>query len=490
MKNIDLDKLIGLFIFNQNDPLLFTCGLFLFLFLFFLLGYQFLYNNKRLRVAYVALFSLYLYYKASGTGLLILTLSIIGNYLLGFIIGRSQKKVIRQIFLIAGLITNFSCLAWFKYTNFFIGSINDIFSLSVDSIDIILPLGISFYTFQAVAYLIDVYRLDSIVVKSILEFCFFMSFFPKLLVGPLVKAKDFIPQIRQVVRINQEIMGRGLFLIISGLVKKMIIADYIGINFVSRVFEDPTRYSGIENLMATYGYGLQIYCDFSGYTDIAIGIALLLGCTLPRNFDSPYQSVNITEFWRRWHITLSRWFRDYLYIPLGGNRHGITRQCLYIAITMLLCGFWHGASWNFIFWGFLHGLGLVIHKIYQDKFSRASEGRFVRLTALLITFHFVSLGWIFFRAENFQIAFDVLKQIFFSFHASLLPSLIVGYEGVFIIMAAGYILHFLPQHMEEWGQKTMARMPITAQSLILAATIWLILQVRSAEVQPFIYLQF
>ncbi|OPY77016.1 MAG: Peptidoglycan O-acetyltransferase [Syntrophorhabdus sp. PtaU1.Bin058] len=489
MNQIDWNRVLDLFVYNQDEPLLFTSGLFLFAFLIFLFFYQFTYRRNGLRVVYVTLFSLYFYYKASGYHVLILAAATLFNFYLAKFMDRRTTKKGRKTFLVCGLVADFGCLAYMKYTNFFIETISRISSASIEPLDLLLPLGISFYTYQVAGYLIDVYRKDVKAAASLADFAFFVTFFPKLLVGPLTRTKEFMPQVRSAIEITREGIGRGLFLIVCGLVKKMIIADYISFNFVDRVFDDPAKFSGIENLMAVYGYALQIYCDFSGYTDMAIGVALFIGYRLPINFNSPYQSMNIAEFWRRWHISLSTWFRDYLYIPLGGNRCNAFRQCFNIMATMLVCGLWHGASWNFVFWGFLHGLGLIVHKVFRENVTMKENG-LVRLLSIILTFNFVSFGWIFFRADTFQTAFDVLKQIAGSFQGQLLMPLVAGYKTVFIIMAAGYILHFLPGRLEEWGKQVVVRMPLVLQSLFLAGAIWLIVQFKSSAIQPFIYLQF
>src|SRR5690606_35141846 len=266
-----------------------------------------------------------------------------------------------------------------------------------------LPIGISFFTFQSLSYTIDVYRKDLTPTRSLLDYAFFVSFFPLLVAGPIVRASYFLPQLQQPLLVTREAFGRGVFLILAGLVKKAVIADYISVNFVDRVFDNPALYSGLENLLAVYGYALQIYCDFSGYSDMAIGIALLLGFQFPNNFNfnSPYRSLSITEFWRRWHISLSTWLRDYLYISLGGNRRGRLRTYLNQFITMVLGGLWHGASLRFLLWGAMHGVGLAVHKIWMSWTKNTWLGRSSWAGSFLswiLTFHFVCFTWIFFRA--------------------------------------------------------------------------------------------
>lgn len=311
--------------------------------------------------------------------------------------------------------------------------------------------------------------------------------------GPIVRARDFIPQIRRPLFVSNEMFGRGVFLIMAGLFKKAIISDYISVNFVERVFDNPALYSGVENLMAVYGYALQIYCDFSGYSDMAIGIALLLGFHFNINFDSPYKSASITEFWRRWHISLSSWLRDYLYISLGGNRKGKFRQYINLIITMFLGGLWHGASWNFVLWGVMHGVALAFHKFWMALTGRPKGKRpqgIRRFLGILVTFHFVCFCWIFFRHAEFSSAVAMLKQIGTAFHPQLFPQLIVGYWEVFALMALGYVLHFVPDSWERGCTKTIIRLPLVGKAVLLVALIYLVIQMKSADVQPFIYFQF
>jgi D-alanyl-lipoteichoic acid acyltransferase DltB (MBOAT superfamily) len=287
--------------------------------------------------------------------------------------------------------------------------------------------------------------------------------------------------------------GRAIFLIGCGLFKKAVISDYISINFVDRVFDEPLLYSGVENLFAIYGYALQIYCDFSGYSDMAIGIALLLGFRFPRNFDSPYQSRNITEFWRRWHISLSTWLRDYLYISLGGNRKGKTRTYINQMITMLLGGLWHGASWRFIIWGALHGAALSVHKMYrewQDEYGSMPAGKVANSVNVVLTFHFVCFCWIFFRAPSMQTVWDMLGQIFTNFNASILFEFIAGYKGVMFLMLIGYILHFLPHQLELKAQQKITDLPFAYKVAWMLLIIVIVIQTKSAGIQPFIYFQF
>ena len=287
--------------------------------------------------------------------------------------------------------------------------------------------------------------------------------------------------------------GRGIFLLVVGLFKKAVISDYISINFVERIFDNPTLYSGVENLMGLYGYALQIYCDFSGYSDMAIGIALLLGFHFNMNFNSPYKSASITEFWHRWHISLSSWLRDYLYISLGGNRHGKFRQYLNLIITMFLGGLWHGASWNFVLWGMFHGIALALHKAWRSITGRkkGEENHGIRrFLGVIITFHFVCFCWIFFRNADIHNSMDMLRQIFTTFRPQLFPQLLEGYWRVFALMGLGFLLHWAPDRWENSVCNGVIRLPFLGKAILMITMIYVVIQMKSSEIQPFIYFQF
>jgi D-alanyl-lipoteichoic acid acyltransferase DltB (MBOAT superfamily) len=309
--------------------------------------------------------------------------------------------------------------------------------------------------------------------------------------GPIVRAVDFIPQIYRPTFVSKEMLGRGVYLICTGLFKKAIISNYISLNFVDRIFDQPTLYSGIENLFGVYGYALQIYCDFSGYSDMAIGIALLLGFHFPINFDSPYQSKNITEFWRRWHISLSTWLRDYLYISLGGNRKGRIRTYINLFLTMLLGGLWHGAAFRFIVWGALHGVALALHKFFiEGNFFKSKDTPLSRIIGVFLTFHFVCFCWIFFRAGSMEIAGQVIHQIFMEFNPQVFPEFVQGYRIVFGLMVLGYLLHFIPSTVENRAQQAVTNLSLIGKAVLMVSMIVLVIQTKSAGIQPFIYFQF
>ncbi|MCF8261764.1 MAG: MBOAT family protein [Melioribacteraceae bacterium] len=483
------DQLMGLLQYDKAAPMLFNSGFFLFFFFFCILFYQFIYRNQRAKVFFLLTLSLYFYYKSSGFYFVLVIISSIIDFIAGHVIHNAKSPLKKKFFLILSLITNLGLLGYFKYTNFIIDNVNSMGIASLDIMDIFLPVGISFFTFQSMSYTIDVYRGKLDPEQNFFDFLFFVSFFPQLVAGPIVRASTFLPQIHVKPVVSQADIGRAVFLIVGGLFKKAVIADYISINFVDRVFEMPLRYTGVENLLALYGYALQIYCDFSGYSDMAIGLALLLGFKLPINFDSPYQAKSITEFWRRWHISLSSWLKDYLYIPLGGNRKGKERQYVNLLLTMLLGGLWHGASWKFVVWGAIHGAALALEKLFGFP-EWVMKNRWTKFVGFLITFHIANLCWIFFRAQSFEMGMDMLEQIFTFFQPEVFMQFIGGYTTVFVLIIIGYILHFMPRSAEVKFEGLITRLPLLAKAILLALMIFIVAQFKSADIQPFIYFQF
>jgi len=496
MLQIDLSRIWQQLIYNPKEPLLFSSGLFIFLFTGFMYVYFLVYKHHRAKTTFVTLFSLYFYYKSSGIYFLLLILSAIVDYSLANAIFRAESAKKKKAILILSLVLNLGMLAYFKYTNFFYSIICDISAQSFSPLSIFLPVGVSFFTFQSLSYTIDVYRGTLKPVKSFLDYAFFVTFFPQLVAGPIVRAADFIPQIFKPIKVTDAMIGRGIFLIASGVIKKVVIADFISTNFVDRIFEHPALYTGLENLFGVYGYALQIYCDFSGYSDMAIGIALLMGFHFKINFDSPYQSKNIAEFWRRWHISLSTWLKDYLYISLGGNRKGRIRTYINLFITMLLGGLWHGAGFRFVLWGAMHGIALAIHKLYLEVFpaktaDRSPVRQFIITTlSVFVTFHFVSFCWIFFRADNMEIATQMIRQIVFHFNPQIFFEFITGYKSVLLMMLIGYTLHFIPKSVELKTENIVTNLPLLLKVSFMILVILLVVQFKSSEIQPFIYFQF
>ncbi len=489
MQQIDFHKLLQEFVYNPKEPMIFSSGFFLFLFLGFIAVYSIVYKHNRLKNIYLTLFSIFFYYKSSGLYFILLLITAVVDYNLARQIARTEIKQRRTLFLVISLVVNIGMLIYFKYTNFFLGIVYDIVNKPFDPLNIFLPVGISFFTFQSLSYTIDIYRRNIEPVKDISEFAFFVTFFPQMVAGPIVRASVFLPQVRKTPFVSKADFGKAIFLICIGLFKKAVISDYISSNFVDRIFDNPGLYTGLENLFGVYGYALQIYCDFSGYTDMAIGIALLLGYKLPVNFDSPYQSASITEFWRRWHISLSSWLRDYLYISLGGNRKGKIRTYINLMITMLIGGLWHGAALRFVIWGALHGIGLAFEKFF-NTIVIIPKNKFTRLLGIIITFHFVCFTWVFFRADTMEVVNTMLVQITTSFHAEIVPDFIKGYPYVLMLMTLGFVLHFMPSKIEERTKQVVIDSPFVIKIAYLLIIVFIVIQIKSSEIQPFIYFQF
>jgi alginate O-acetyltransferase complex protein AlgI len=400
------------------------------------------------------------------------------DFWLGGAIGRATSPRRRKALLWATITLNLSVLAIFKYFRFGVDSARALLtSVGLDvpqtTLEIALPIGISFFTFESMSYVIDVYRRKLEPHGSYLEYLCFVAFFPHLVAGPIVRPRDLLPQLAAEPRWSAEDGSRGLFLIALGLTKKVAIGDYLALNLVDRVFDAPAQYSSLECYAAVIGYALQIYCDFSGYTDIAIGSALLLGIRFPTNFDAPYKAANVVEFWHRWHISLSTWLRDYVYVPLGGNRRGTARTYVNLMLTMLLGGLWHGASWTFVVWGALHGAALVATRAFQHlRHARLPplpaappppwRRHALHALAVVATFHFVCLCWIFFRAESFGKARQLLEQLaqLSSFHPNLPAS-------VLAVLVLGGVSHFVPERLFALGRERFATSPALVQGLCL-----------------------
>jgi D-alanyl-lipoteichoic acid acyltransferase DltB (MBOAT superfamily) len=490
-KNLFKSVISQIFKYDPDKPLIFSTPAFWLFFLLVLAGYSLIYKKLFIRNAYLFLVSLFFYYKSGGLLLFLLIFVTLIDFASGLLIHNSRTKFMRRLFILLSIISNLGILAYFKYTGFFVETLNGLLGTPFNISNIILPVGISFFTFQSLSYTIDVYRKKMDPVRNIIDFGFYVSFFPQLVAGPIVRASEFIPQLYREFHLTKREFSHALFLISKGLIKKIIISDFIAINFIDRVFDTPSIYSGFENLMAVYGYGLQIYCDFSGYTDIAIGLGLILGFRLPVNFNSPYKAAGIADFWKRWHISLSRWLKDYLYIPLGGNRKGKIRAYINLIITMLLGGLWHGAALRFVIWGALHGIGLVINRIWDSIFgNRLKQGRIGRAIAVFITFQFVSFCWIFFRAPDMNGVKMMIKQIFENFSPGSYMTVLPAYSSVFILIAVGYLIHFLPERIKESYRGLFIRFPLIAQLVIIMLVAILLYQMRTAEVMPFIYFRF
>ena len=500
---LDMGMLLKQLVYDKSSPLIFSSGLFMIMFAVFIVIYTLLRKMSIARTLFVLAFSYYFYYKSSGFYFFLIAVVTCSDYFIAEIISKTQSRAGRKWLVALSLIIDLGLLAYFKYTNFFGQMWSEISGAPWHDLAIFLPVGISFFTFQSLSYTIDVYRGKIQPVRNLLDYAFYVSFFPQLVAGPIVRASDFIPQMYRPIVVTREMLGMGFWFVITGLFKKAVISDYISINFVERVFDNPEQFTGLENLLGIYGYGLQIYCDFSGYSDMAIGLALLMGFRFNINFNNPYKAVSITDYWRRWHISLSTWLRDYIYISLGGNRKGKFRQYLNLFITMFLGGLWHGASINFVVWGAFHGVALVLHKMWMSltKGLEFFQSKIWNVLMVFVTFNFVSFGWLFFRNSDLSLTAVInnndwgnmgvmLSQMLTKFHPELFLKVVTNYWQVFALIALGYTLHFVPDSLSQSCKRAFVKMPVVFYALALLVLIVIITQVKTSEIQPFIYFQF
>lgn len=490
---LDISALMHILEYDQYNPLLFNTGLFLWLFLGFLVVYQVIQRWNNFKMVFVILFSLYFYYKSSEYYCLILLGMCLSDYVLGRLMGICRRVWIKRLIVSLNVVSNVGMLVYFKYFNLLYETFASLGNMNFDPLDIVLPAGISFFTFRSISYMVDIYRGDTEPERNFLHYTFSLTFFPPLLAGPVVRAKDILPQIKCNRVATRAMVGEGLFLIMSGLIKKVMIADYISGNFVDRIFDNPALYSGFENVIGSIGFSIQLYCDFSGYSDMAIGLALLLGFRFKDNFNSPYKSQNPSEFWHRWHISLSTWLRDYIYIPLGGNRKGRLRTNLNLMSTMLIGGLWHGASWMYLLWGAYNGLLLVVHKMIHGFYrlpERCRDRWWVRSGNILVTFTLTVIGFTFFRANSIGTIGDMCTAVFTNFHISVAVQFAEGYAMIVIAMAVGLFLHFSPHSWQQNAVRRYSSFPLLVQAIILTIVLFAVIQIRQSDLVPFIYLQY
>ena len=488
----------------------------------------------------------------------LLIVSLFANYFLGNGIEKAKTNSSRNIQLTSAILFNILTLAYFKYAYFFTESFNKMFHTKFEVVNqlsvwangfagdgtfvekIILPVGVSFFTFQSISYVVDIYRKDIEPVKNFFEYSFFVTFFPQLVAGPIVRAKDFIPQIRKPFTLSNEQFSWALILITKGLFKKIILADYIAVHFIDKIADAPQAYPGFVSILAMWGYSLQIYADFSGYTDIAIGLSCLMGFALLPNFNSPYKAISVADFWRRWHKSLGSWFRDYLYIPLGGNKTGglatyivsliififllfITQwyELIYVygglmtlyfivwfyfpfyknfihrdlnlLITMVVGGLWHGASENFVIWGTMNGIALIVYN-YWKKISpyENSTALIVRFWRIFITFQFITFTRIWFRLEDSSQPLAMINHIWnhLDLKWDIVKLVFQTYSSVFWIITLGYFLHWMPQSWKDKGQDRFTKMNLGLKSIIIVICVFLMYQAISDTFKPFVYFQF
>lgn len=515
-----MEFLIDFFSYVPGRNFLFTSFSFWIFLCLTLGGFCLLYKNRQARNTFLFVCSLFFYYKIGGYFVFILLLSILFNYGIGIRLetcrkqGQNGKK---NFWFAIGLLANLFLLGTFKYDHFFLELWNiaadpqfpglAYFSLSgqaafppapesslatfTSALQGFLPaIGISFFTFQALSYLVDVKRGHVPASRNIGDFGCYLSFFPQLVAGPIVRAGQFMPQLQKNYMLSSPEFSRALGLILVGLVKKIVVADYLAVQFTDPVLGNPQAYSGFENWMAMYAFSIRIYCDFSGYTDIALGVAALFDFHLPPNFRSPYKASSLTDFWRRWHISLSSWFRDYLYIPLGGNRHGVLRMGFALLATMALAGLWHGACIGFLLWGLLHGILLLAEKL--TGWNRWVErNRFARALGWAVCFHIVSFSWVIFQAPTLPKAFEVFQQMF-------LPASQEGFATVFsrhglplaLMAVSAILLLFVKERKKENLARAFCKLPIGWQFVAAVLVAAVLVGMHRIGSPDFIYARF
>jgi alginate O-acetyltransferase complex protein AlgI len=544
------------FTYSVDEPLLFTQKYFWIFFALVMGGYSIVHKHTARRNTYLFLVSLFFYYKTSGFYFIILLFSTLADFLIGGAIYRNKVKWQRQSLVALSVVVNLFVLGYFKYAYFVADFIHDLTGIQLEVMNhfalwtnnaigtnfvfekILLPVGISFFTFQTISYSVDIYRGHIKPVKSILDFGFYVSFFPQLVAGPIVRASEFIPQLYEPYKLSRERAGLAVFWILNGLLKKLFLADYLAVQFIDRVFDNPQLYSGFETMSALFGYSMQVYADFSGYTDVAIGIAMLMGFTLPKNFNSPYKATSVADFWRRWHLSLSTWLRDYLYIPLGGNRTGSIASYtivflfflmialivgdgyltlalgglftlgfvlmrispkterwvntnINLMLTMVLGGLWHGSSWNFVTWGTLNGVGLVVYKNWKKISPWSDRSKWWnKAIGLLLTLSFITFTRAWFRSPTWDGAIEILSKIPEDFGWSTMGAVVSSNWKFYLVLLGGYLIHWIPGKYKERLRQSVSQSSVYMLFLLCVLTIMVIYQILSAEVQPFIYFAF
>lgn len=547
-----------LFTFDESHPLIFTQLDFWIFFLLVLAIFSYIHKYKLTRSIFLFVASLFFYFKTSGLLVLLLFSSIVINYFIGKGVWNTNSQIKKKGFVTLSVLFNILTLGYFKYAYFFTESFNKMFHTKHEVFNvfaqmgnsifgegsfvdyIVLPVGVSFFTFQSISYVVDIYRKEVTPVKNFFDYAFFVSFFPQLVAGPIVRARDFIPQISQPFKLNHTDFSWSIIQIAKGFIKKIVLADYIAIHFIDKVVDAPEAFPGFISILAMWGYSLQIYGDFSGYTDIAIGVSRLMGFQLLENFNSPYKAISVADFWRRWHKSLGSWLRDYLYIPLGGNRSGgigtyiatmvilifmifITQwywllfiylgllityigislifpgfkkyvhRDLNLLITMVIGGLWHGASENFVIWGAMNGAALIFYNHWRKISPYENSSTLItRFWRVLITFNFITFTRIWFRLEEDGAPINMLNQIWYHFDLNneTFNTLMLGFDTALYVMIFGYILHWLPSKLKDYGERKFTNLPMVVQSIAVAILLIIIYQAFSDTFKPFVYFQF
>lgn len=483
-----LPALQRLLSFDPARPLLFHHADFFLFYTVALLGVALIHGRERVRT-WLMCFSFFVYYKIAGAFALLLVISILVDFFLARWLAAEERQGRRRALLIVSLVVNLGLLGWFKYSGLLAETITALLHTEWTLRSWALPAGISFYTFQSLSYTIDVYRRAIAPIARLRDYAFFVSLFPQLVAGPIVRASVLIPQLDTAETPHGEAVSRAMTLFMIGALKKALIADPLASLIVDPAFAEPLRFTGLELLLATYAYAVQIYADFSGYSDMAIALAAMLGFHLPLNFNRPYISASITDFWRRWHISLSSWLRDYLYVPLGGNRKGTVRTYANLMIVMLLGGMWHGAAWRFGVWGAWHGGWLALERAtgWHEWVSRRKWSRWM---GRLVTFHLVCFGWIFFRARTLTDGLQSLQQIASANPFAELAGVLAAHQVAVVLVAATLMIHFTPVSWKTAVPRLVHRGTPLLEAALLLALVWGAAAVQLSAAKPFIYFQF
>lgn len=473
---------------DAQRPLLFHHADFLLLFTFALGGVALLRRREHVRL-WLTFFSFFVYYRIAGAFAILLAVSIVVDFSLARRLATESHQGRRRVLLALSVAVNLGLLGWFKYSGLLAETFSALTGGEWSWRAWALPAGISFYTFQSLSYTIDVYRREIVAIASLRDYAFFVSLFPQLVAGPIVRASHLIPQLDTAELPDARAASGAIALFCTGAFKKALIADPIATLLVDPVFAEPLRYTSAELWLATYGYAIQIYADFSGYSDMAIALAAMLGFHIPENFSRPYISASITEFWRRWHISLSTWLRDYLYIPLGGSRRGPKRTYLNLLLVMLLGGMWHGAAWRFGLWGAWHGGLLALERAtsWPERIQRSLP---LRIVGRLTTFHLVCLGWIFFRVESMTTGLLFIKQMGTLRLVDELPGALAAHATPAALIAGMLVVHATPVSWRGNLQGLFYRGTPALQAVVLLAIVWGAASIQLASAQPFIYFQF
>lgn len=443
--------------------------------------------SRTAMMLYVVAFNLYFAYRLNGSVMWLLPATACFNYALTQEMALREGRT-RKLLLATVVVADLAVLAYFKYATFILNDVVGLMLRTNFSLgSIVLPVGISFYTFQGISHAVDVYRRRFTMNTTLLEYFFYLTFFPLLLAGPITRAENLIPRLRRNRQASSRMVWSGLWLIMLGLVKKNMVSDYIG-QFTTWVFDAPQTFSGFENMAALLGYPVQIYFDFSGYSDMSIGAAAILGFWLPDNFLFPYRALSLTDFWRRWHISLSTWFRDYLYIPLGGNRKGTLRMYANNFITMLVAGLWHGASWMFVIWGALHGFGLCVHKFFSRQLHITIPSTLWGNTlSWLITYVYVCFAWSFFRSQSLTQLGTMYEKIVADFSWAYLSPFVYARPLWTVCLLGAMLTYLIPERTYTRLQLRFITLPWLAKFLLFIVCVQLAIEVAQEDVQPFIY---